>query len=28
LDPDPHFSKCLDPDPDPHIKNADLKHCQ
>jgi hypothetical protein len=29
LDPDPHSSKMLDPDPypDPHITNADPKHC-
>jgi hypothetical protein len=28
LDLDPHFSKCLDPYPDSHVKNADLKYCQ
>jgi hypothetical protein len=27
LDPDPHSSKMLNPDPDPHITNADPKHC-
>jgi hypothetical protein len=25
--PDPHSSEVLDPYPDPHIINADSKHC-
>jgi hypothetical protein len=28
LDPDPHSYKMLDPYPDPHVNNADPKHCR